>query len=190
VFYSVFGIKSKKRDIVLVNAVFRENGQFNFTINDNIMMVDEKISYSYNAPDSDKTDSAAVIISEKEKYLASLSPKQKKLRTTSLMTLISGGVGVIGTGVLFGFSGKYNELYNQENTDISKLHGYKDKYFTFRNAGIGTAAGSGAVLISSLITYVLYKKNLNETPVTQIKVSIGNWQKNKRKLNVKLTWEM
>ena len=43
-FYSVFGIKSKKRDIVLVNAVFRENGQFNFTINDNIMMVDEKIS--------------------------------------------------------------------------------------------------------------------------------------------------
>ena len=108
-FYSVYGIKSKKRDIVLVNAEFRDNGQFNFTINDEIMMVEENISYSYNAG-IEKEDTDSVKISEIEKREASLSPGERKLRTAGIVTLLSGGGCSIVTGVFFGVAANYKNL--------------------------------------------------------------------------------
>jgi hypothetical protein len=50
--YSVYGIKSKKDEITLQNGSFKQNGQFHFTINDNIHYVQDNLSYSYNVPES------------------------------------------------------------------------------------------------------------------------------------------
>ena len=171
--YSVYGIKSKKRDIVLVNAVFRENGQYNFTINDELMMVEEKLSYSYNADKVKAADSTGLKVSEKEKRLATLSPKQLKLRRAGIVSLISGGVGCVGAVLLFGLTGKYSNLYRTEKTDFVKIQNYKDRYYSFKNAGIITAVGSGAVLVTSLILYLAHKKIQTDQPKMQIKVSLG-----------------
>jgi hypothetical protein len=54
--YSVYGVKSGKKDIVLKNGSFKANGQFNFTIFDKIQYVQENLLFSY--PD----DSAMVAI--------------------------------------------------------------------------------------------------------------------------------
>jgi len=54
--YSVFGIKSQKDDILLQNGNFKQNGQFHFTINDNIHYVQDNISYSY-IPKNEKEQS-------------------------------------------------------------------------------------------------------------------------------------
>lgn len=48
IMYSVYGIKSRNEKIVILNGQFRENGQFHFTIDDNIFFVQDNISYSYS----------------------------------------------------------------------------------------------------------------------------------------------
>jgi len=54
--YSVYGIKSQNPVITLQNGLFRQNGQFHFTLNDKIQYVQDNISYSFNAaPDSSQT---------------------------------------------------------------------------------------------------------------------------------------
>jgi hypothetical protein len=45
--YSVYGVKSQKKDIVMKNADFKSNGQFNFTIFDKIQYVQDNFLYSY-----------------------------------------------------------------------------------------------------------------------------------------------
>lgn len=46
--YSVYGVKTHKKDILVENAVFSQNGQFNFTINDQIQLVRESNPFSYS----------------------------------------------------------------------------------------------------------------------------------------------
>lgn len=50
--YSVYGIKSKIRDITVDNVLFHSNGQFHFTIKDSILDVKERISFSYGVRDA------------------------------------------------------------------------------------------------------------------------------------------
>ena len=71
--YTVFGIKSRKQDIVLINGVFTQNGQFNLTIEDKIMIVRDMLSYSYNNKDDPDEKPDTVIIRDttgaKEPYI-------------------------------------------------------------------------------------------------------------------------
>jgi len=46
--YSVYGLKSKKEDVVLERGIFRQNGQFHFTINDKIQEVESNLPFSYS----------------------------------------------------------------------------------------------------------------------------------------------
>jgi len=46
--YSVYGLKSKKDNIVLDRGIFRQNGQFHFTINDKIRNVISNVPFNYN----------------------------------------------------------------------------------------------------------------------------------------------
>ncbi len=45
--YSVYGIKSQRRDLIIKNGRFASNGQFHFTIFDKIQYVQENMSFSY-----------------------------------------------------------------------------------------------------------------------------------------------
>jgi len=65
--YSVYGLKSRKRDIIVKNGTFNANGQFHFTIFDKIIYVQDNISFSY--PD----DSTAIDITLGKHSSASLA---------------------------------------------------------------------------------------------------------------------
>jgi len=65
--YSVYGIKSQKRDMTIKNGTFKANGQFHFTVFDKIRYIQDNIPYSF--PD----DSAAVKIGQQSNFLTTLS---------------------------------------------------------------------------------------------------------------------
>jgi hypothetical protein len=65
--YSVFGIKSQRRDVVVKNGRFISNGQFHFTIFDKIQYVQDNTPFSY--PD----DSAAVEITPQKAFKTAVS---------------------------------------------------------------------------------------------------------------------
>lgn len=46
--YSVYGIKSRKEAVRIDNGIFRQNGQFHFTINDTIKPVQDGLPYFWN----------------------------------------------------------------------------------------------------------------------------------------------
>jgi hypothetical protein len=51
--YSVYGIKSQNPGIKIQNGIFKQNGQFHFTLMDKIQFVQDNISYSFNQQDAD-----------------------------------------------------------------------------------------------------------------------------------------
>ena len=87
--YSVYGIKSQNTAMTIQNGIFRQNGQFHFTLNDKIQYVQDNISYSFHAAaePAKKTELAKPVSSE-QKSGASLA--RNIIRYTSL------GVGVAG----------------------------------------------------------------------------------------------
>ncbi len=94
--YSVYGIKSQTTNVSIQNGVFRQNGQFHFTINDKIQYVQDNIAYSYT-PTTSESEKPGVIGSGGEAGGAPAKPQAAKpgkgkliFRYTSL------GVGVVG----------------------------------------------------------------------------------------------
>ncbi len=171
VLFSVFGIKSKKRNIVLVNGVFRENGQFNFTINDEIMMVEEKLSYSYNVKPLKKSDTTAVKVSEKEKRIAFLSPKKKKQRTGSIVFFGTAGVEVLSAAALFVNYSRYNSKYSTAQTD-TEIHNFGRKRDSYKTAGIVTGVSAGLTAAAGILLQYLYRKKEMKDTGTTIKISL------------------
>ncbi|MBD3422138.1 MAG: hypothetical protein GF398_18655 [Chitinivibrionales bacterium] len=100
--FSVFGIKAHTSNINITSGIFRQNGQFHFTINDEIQYVQDNIPYSHN-PDKNVTshrqDEAAAGAStnkkpeEPKKDRSSPSHQKKIFRYTSL------GIGVAGVAL-------------------------------------------------------------------------------------------
>lgn len=160
--YSVYGIKSKKQDIVLINSVFGQNGQFNLTIDDNILMVKDMISYSYNAKNDEDTNL------KKQKIV--LPPKQRKLRNSSLITL---GTGVAGGILSTAFYVKYSQYKNKYETatDVSAMDEYFDKEESYKYACIGSLVFTGVSCAASAILYTFYRNTSKKTPETDIKFS-------------------
>jgi len=113
--YSVYGLKSKKEDVVLERGIFRQNGQFHFTINDKIQEVESNLPFSYN-----------------------IAKKTEKIpKTPSKWWAKPVGIGTIVTGTAFlGLMGYFiysgadlNEKYNNaENPDdVARYSGKRDK---------------------------------------------------------------
>lgn len=59
--YSVYGLKSKKENVVLNRGVFRQNGQFHFTVNDKIQNVISNVPFNYNI--NQKTSDSCKVVS-------------------------------------------------------------------------------------------------------------------------------
>jgi hypothetical protein len=99
--FSVYGIKSQNSNIQLENGLFRQNGQFHFTINDQIQFVQDNIAYSF----AGSSDPAA----PKEKPKVAGNPttaKPKKITSTGvkIFRFTSLGFGLAGgaLGATFG----------------------------------------------------------------------------------------
>jgi hypothetical protein len=96
--YSVYGIKSQNTAMTVQNGIFRQNGQFHFTMNDKIQYVQDNISYSYNATtDSDKKGGEMQPGPGATSQKTGASSGRKIIRYTSL------GLGVVGlvAGTIF-----------------------------------------------------------------------------------------
>jgi hypothetical protein len=159
--YSVFGIKSKKENIVLINGIFRENGQFNFTINDDVQMVEEKVSYSYGRKSEmqqqQKTpDTAAVPAGKDVIKLHLVSGDNKKKPNTKLdipiyVTLASGGALAV-TSLVFGLAARnYRQKFEEPPTaqnpwNENDRKSYNSNFKVFRAFSMVSGITAGASL--------------------------------------------
>jgi hypothetical protein len=100
--YSVYGVKSQCKNIIIQNAVFQQNGQFHFTVNEQIQMVQDNIPFSYG----DSTKEGVLLKSDIEnppvKTVVKSSVRTKRVnifRFTSLGVGVAGGVTAAICGV-------------------------------------------------------------------------------------------
>lgn len=130
--FSVYGIKSQNTNIRIDNGIFRQNGQFHFTINDKIQLVQDNIAYSYNGTE-EGDDKKVTKPPKPPKTEHKTSTTVKVIRYTSL------GIGVLGTvfGIIYGVQTQeaYQDLMEYKN-DINKYSTYKDSYLSKGRATI------------------------------------------------------
>jgi hypothetical protein len=113
--YSVYGIKSQNPVMTLQNGVFRQNGQFHFTMDDKIQYVQDNIPYSYNISSSGEKPAAGEVLEKKKS-----SKKTATSNTRNIIRYSSLGIGVIGivAGTIFAI---------QENSTYTKTQDPKYK---------------------------------------------------------------
>lgn len=119
--YSVYGIKSQNTVMTIQNGVFRQNGQFHFTIADKIQYVQDNIPYSYNIGSS----GAAGQSGDKQGVGegASIKKNEKKgdqSTTRNIIRYSSLGVGVVGLALGTVFAIQANNS-NNRLTEISNI---------------------------------------------------------------------
>jgi hypothetical protein len=117
--YSVYGIKSQNTSVTIQNGIFRQNGQFHFTLNDKIQYVQDNISYSFNAA----TDSSSAGGGKNGQKGA--SPTRNIIRYSCL------GIGVVGLAVGTVFA-------VQASNTLNKMNSWNLK--SYPNSTIGTQA--------------------------------------------------
>lgn len=160
--FSVYGIKSQNTNIILENGIFRQNGQFHFTINDKIQYVQDNIPYSYNGTlvEQDKKPSKP-----KQPEGNGVSGKPATSTTKNVIRYSCLTIGVVGgvCGVIFGVTA--NSIYNNfkadypEGSDINeptpvprKPHAvYEDELYK----NLSYAIGSGVVGVLGLTGFAL-----------------------------------
>ncbi len=118
--FSVFGIKSKKDDIVIERGMFRQNGQFHFTINDKIQPVTENILFNYTKKKESK-------------------PQTDKIKTSSwvrpvaISAIAAGCLSLGGMGYFIYKVNDYSDKYNRtlDNSDADNYAGKYDKSVSY-----------------------------------------------------------
>ena len=118
--YSVYGIKSQNTTMTIQNGLFRQNGQFHFTLNDKIQYVQDNISYSFNAT----PDSSGISDNKGQKISSS---------TRNIIRYSCLGVGVVGIigGTVFAIQASKTKQ-NQENLDLHR--DYHDDWNAYNDA--------------------------------------------------------
>ncbi len=151
--YSVYGIKSQCQNIIIQNAVFQQNGQFNFTVNEQIKLVVEGMPFSY--PDTivgtssgkdDNTTNKPPKVVKPDNGITADAQSDKKLKIFRYTCL---GVGVVGavTGIIFGTAIKssldeFDRIEEAQNRGI--LYGDYDKTEKkYYNSIIGCSVAGG-----------------------------------------------
>ena len=120
--FSVYGIKSQNSNIQIDNGIFRQNGQFHFTINDKIQFVQDNIAYSYNG-EQDALKAKPAVTDSSGNPVTYKKKKNKKgviiFRYTSL------GFGIAGAGAAIAFGTKWSSTYD-EIVQISNKYDRKE----------------------------------------------------------------
>lgn len=112
--YSVYGVKSQNTNVTIQSGIFRQNGQFHFTINDKIQYVQDNISFSYSGNEPEKTQQASGAKSGDEAKVS--APQAQKTSSGKLILRYSSlGVGVIGIIVGSVFVAQYASSFNELN---------------------------------------------------------------------------
>ncbi len=93
--YSVYGLKSQTTNVSVQNGVFRQNGQFHFTVNEKIQYVQDNIAFSYTGGAS-SSEQPAVTGSGESGGKAARQQAGKSSQGTVIFRFASLGVGVAG----------------------------------------------------------------------------------------------
>jgi hypothetical protein len=155
--YSVYGIKSQNTMMTIQNGVFRQNGQFHFTMNDKIQYVQDNIPYSYNiGPSNEKPVSGAGKTEKKP------SPTSASSNTRNIIRFSSLGVGVIGlvAGTVFALkaSSSYDATqapkYTYNDSLSNDWQNVKNRWHTENNLSILFFVLGGLGLAGFTATFV------------------------------------
>jgi hypothetical protein len=144
--YSVYGIKSQSTNVSIQNGIFRQNGQFHFTINEKIQYVQDNIPFSYSGAAGEPEKG----VSKDLKTAADKTPEAKKTKTsnsTVVFRYTSLGVGIVGIAagsiMLIPWNNAKNELSLSHQAFIAKYPGQEDdKWHEFARNLNGFGAGS------------------------------------------------
>jgi hypothetical protein len=122
--YSVYGIKSQNANVTLQNGTFQQNGQFHFTINDQIQVVQDNIPFSYGTketepPRPEKLTTASAGQAPADNTTKKAIPHKKVIRIASLGVGAAGAV--LGTVFAIRASQAKQELETIGNTGIADL---------------------------------------------------------------------
>lgn len=112
--YSVFGIKSQTENIGIENGVFFQNGQYQFTLNGQIMQVHEGFPFTYNARVKKKSE-------EKSKLHAFTKKGVPAIIGGS--GLVSGLITGISTASWFNTKGQYKSERSIEKQNTLEKQG-------------------------------------------------------------------
>lgn len=100
--YSVYGVKSQCKNIIIQNAVFQQNGQFHFTVNEQIQMVQDNIPFSYGDSAKESVSPISAVDNPPVKNVKKSTSRTKRInvfRFTSLGVGVAGGVAAVICGV-------------------------------------------------------------------------------------------
>lgn len=118
--YSVYGIKSQNPNIQIQNGIFKQNGQFHFTINDKIQYVQDNLPYSYGetpAATPDATVKTTAATTDKPKLDNGSKGQASSHRITLRYTCLGvGAVGVIAGTVLGVMAGNSYQTWQKVST--------------------------------------------------------------------------
>jgi len=144
--YSVYGIKAQTTTISIQNGVFRQNGQFHFTINEKIQYVQDNIAYSYTATSADAEKPAVSGTNDAGAKPASSKPA-KSGKNVVVFRYTALGVGIVGIAagsvMLIPWSNAKSEvMLSPQDFEAKYPQGTKDKWTQFVNSTNGWGAGS------------------------------------------------
>lgn len=160
--YSVYGIKSKISTLAIKNGLFRQNGQFHFTINDKIQEVESNLPFSYNSQS---------ITTKKEKSQKKDAGNRTWVRPVGIGS-ISVGTVLLGTMGYFIYSAFDNDKKYHNVGEIEDVQQYLGKRDNAVRGAIITGI-IGGVLVPTGVGLLIWenktkgeKKSVSVYPVT------------------------
>lgn len=147
--FSVYGIKSQNTNIRIENGLFKQNGQFHFTINDKIQYVQDNIPFSYSISDSDESASVKKPKTGMKNKDRKDNVKLKKILRIS--SLCVGGAGLITTAI---FGPQLPKAYSDWD-DAAKaepdnaMREYHDKKKAYQTKLTGTIIGGSFFVLGA-----------------------------------------
>jgi hypothetical protein len=184
--YSVYGIRSQKEALSLNNATFKHNGQFHFTVDDEIQRVIEDIPYNYRKKPDEKKDSIKNIdsietvsdkdtVSNKENKVseAEKSNKGSFRKAAPMILTVTGLVSGVATAILFNKMSNEKAAYKEE-ADPARQNELLHKSRSAMAAGIVLGGITAICLPISAILFVKNKKNKTKPVTVKITTGIGH----------------
>jgi hypothetical protein len=147
--YSVYGIQSKKSDIKIYRGYFRENGQFNFTIEGRIIYVENNYPFNYS---NDPVDI--------KNFYSSTETDNKAFSYLSIGSAVIGAGSLFATGYFIYEFNLYDEEY-ESAIDAQDINDYFKKKKNSRNKAIISGI-AGGVFTSLGLKFLLFDRINNE----------------------------
>lgn len=155
--YSVYGVKSKKDDITINRGIFRQNGQFNFTVNDRIEKVEYNVPFSYNITENNQKQNVENL--------------RNWLKPTGISSIVIGSACLGVMGYFLYRADNNNTNYEKANNTDNMQNYLKKRDDSVRGAiitavvgGILVPVGSGLLLWNHRIEKI--KTHVSLYPVT------------------------